>query len=364
MCRSRAKPAAPVVRLRTIGLQELDTASAGLAVASAQRIALNIHSGLVIVHLQTAPTVWTSASASVRGTVVLGRMASMRPVSESLIVPVGRWRTQAVLVPARSCQPPVKAYTNISIEAQQSKLTYPTGINPTLAALARAVRRALPADVTGNGLVARVAEASEALPWWDRLRYKWRGRLTVSASDCAVVLQQHSLICGGCADGRRVDITFGNVSASSAPDSELKLSLADVQASVRSRQRPGIFQSIASLSHLPLCALSYVGIDMSVLATLPGHRNMTQHHVFPTLPFGHKSTDCDSVQGPIDVSEAMTSQGINLQCSVTITRADGKKVRCRPQDAAGLRASGAAASMQVAVSASGGLLAQALAKAF
>jgi hypothetical protein len=305
----------PLIASGVCLMQSCDAASQGLIVANAQRLLLDMHTGKVAVQLPTATNVYTCQSMVVGGTVVMGRMTSLRPSLKCLQLPIGTWHTRAAYVPARGCQAPIKAYTDVQLTTSGGSVVVSGGLEPSLAALARASKRLLPTDVTAAAGVTPPNTAQAQLAWWDRMRYQWRGRLSCRCTDAAVTL----LPCAACfnkAPQQSLVITLGEGSLLSSPDGQLALSGTSVRGAAFIMQREGRSRPDACQLRVPLCALSSVSIHLTVAVTLPGHRSMGDHHVFPVFELGRDVLQHDGVQGPIDVAGIIAAQAISLQIVV------------------------------------------------
>jgi hypothetical protein len=296
-------------------VQALDADSRGKHFAMARRLGLDVHCNSLAVHLGTMPSELVSASAvCVTGSTVIARLESRPPYTVTLPLSATSWHTVLASMPARNCRPPPKAYTDVTAKVTGLVVGLSAGLEPALGALRRAAQRViLPTNVTSDAGVAPVDPGAPGLPWWDKLRCQWRGRLRLMLSDASIVTSI-SLEPAAAAHHDRVSAIFRKLELAFEPEGQLQVTTTGLCMDaflphMVARSRPG-----APHLRVPLLKAAAVRLALVAMFVLPGGRDPGNHHVFPPLD----DTATAAKQGPIDTASLFRSESFSLSVDVCV----------------------------------------------
>lgn len=272
----------------------------------------------------------------------MARLQALPPQVSPLQLPITQWYKRTVEVPKRFCRPPPKAYTDLQAKLTGLTVGISAGLEPAAAALTRASRRLVPPSfVQADATLPPTDPTQPLLQWWDRMRYQWRGRLRVVASDAAaVVATSHAP--APAAHHTRMHVQVKHVEADMEPDGMLRALGSGIAADALVPQHDGASAPGEPLLRVPLALLPALRVRCHVAVQLPGGRHAGDHHVFVPAPAdsnmpGNMCTRASGwvqdeagamVQGPVDVVGAMAAEGFSIDLEVTIGASDQVSLRC------------------------------------
>lgn len=148
----------------------------------------------------------SSSSLTLSGVVAVYRQGGVRsPVCVTRNLVVGNRRCVSLAVPKAGARPPQKISTQLSLKLQQPAINFSVGMEPYLADLQHVIDRLIPKS---PGTLHD--SPPKRFPWFDRLRYMWRGNLDVTLSSAGVKLFAVPSA-NVCDDNPHVGIKFGSL---------------------------------------------------------------------------------------------------------------------------------------------------------
>lgn len=134
--------------------------------------------------------------ARLAGSIVQARQVAQPPETTVTPIQLGSRLLGSLSLPLKGARPPPKLYTDLKLDMAALGLGYSVAGEGSLAQLAKAVQRINPPGPLSIPLVVDYAgaraytkpPAPASLPWWDTLRYVWRGGLSAAVDDVALEL--------------------------------------------------------------------------------------------------------------------------------------------------------------------------------
>lgn len=191
---------------------------------------------------------------------------------------------------------PVKVYTDALLQGSGLQILHGPGMEPALAMMALAGKRLAPSDPDKS------LPRPPPIPWWDDLRYMWRGRAGLEVAGLRLTLAADRRAGPG-PDSARLVLAAHRVGAELAEGvAELRLAGLAVDAF----EAVGLDGPAGGLLRLPMLAVPALTLRLEAGWRLPGGRTPRQHHLFPPTP------PLDGVQGPRLPGELYKSEALDL----------------------------------------------------
>ncbi len=167
--------------LAVSNIVRVDPSSQGVLFDKTQQISLDVGVSDITVHFSGVKQPFaTCGQVAGAGLLVRTRQLTAPPQLRETTWPVGRWHRVSMSAAVKGCRAPQKMYTDLKLEMDDVVGNYSSGYEATWTQLAQASKRMVtPSSVAPDG--APVAAGGPSLPWWDMMRYMWRGvaKLTV-----------------------------------------------------------------------------------------------------------------------------------------------------------------------------------------
>ena len=116
------------------------------------------------------------------GKVALAKQAIARPQTCNRRVHIGMHHVKEIKVPLRGTCPPLKVFTDVLVQTETSSVFFSPGLEPVLGLLGITSKRLVPSDPES------VSKKPPPVPWWDDLRYFWRGMARISSEKLNIAL--------------------------------------------------------------------------------------------------------------------------------------------------------------------------------
>lgn len=253
-------------------IADVDPPSAGVQLLEARKIHTDaaLHGLEVRVGCASQPLL-AAARLGVAGALAAARQATAPAEQARRLIPVGAHRAVGVRVNARGCRAPFKVYTDLAVDARALAVCFTPGMEPFLAQVGLAGKRLAPSDPD------KTAARPPPVPWFDDLRYFWRGRATVRAAPLEVTLAAHSL--------PLVDATSPRMRVAAAA-AEGRLEAGEAAWTLRGLactlyQAAGVEHGGGAVLVLPFIHSPVARVSLRAGWRLPGGRDPEDHHLFP-----------------------------------------------------------------------------------
>ncbi|KAK9812398.1 hypothetical protein WJX73_007715 [Symbiochloris irregularis] len=264
----------------------------------------------------------SAASAVFSGPLAIARQVTALPRQYRRTMQVGRcWQAQ-IDVTVKGARPQPKIYTDLHGIVEGVSGCYGPGLEPSIWQVSQAGKRMSPTDPD------RSRPKVPTLPWWDMLRYLWRGHLSLDCRllgfDLAATLDANADYRSECLHAvlESLQLSLGNGA----------LSIQCVNLVATAALAAGITKQPAATLHiLPLCELPFLAAILTPTWHLPNDRNPQHHHLFPVpVPEGIR-------QDPlviVDVYRTITwdmDMEVSLQAAPPVMEAStGKRIEPKP----------------------------------
>lgn len=254
---------------------------------------------------------WKQGRAT--GLVVQARQVALTPEYQQVPVQLGQRVIRQLELPRRGARAPPKYYTDIMTELEGLGVGYSVASEPVLAAISRAVKRINPPGPLGvphvslPGLAPEIEpDATSSLPWWDTMRYIWRGSLVCHVAGAAVEVGMgpHAEI-SGCKERLLLEAEHFRLAAS-AGRCHLGLDKAQISA-----LRPeSLAQLLPSGGWILLADFPQWEVDVRLMWHIVGGRNPLDHFLHHRPPQG--PAPIHRRHGPVEVTELYQAVGWDL----------------------------------------------------
>ncbi|KFM25649.1 Aprataxin [Auxenochlorella protothecoides] len=265
---------------------------------------LAVH-GPLLAGAATQRQLWDSATAApfvaldslaVSGPMLLAKQATAKPETRPRPWQCGAHAATILDVSVKGTKAPVKVYTDALLQGSGLQILHGPGMEPALAMMALAGKRLAPSDPDKS------LPRPPPIPWWDDLRYMWRGRAGLEVAGLRLTLAADRRAGPG-PDSARLVLAAHRVGAELAEGvAELRLAGLAVDAF----EAVGLDGPAGGLLRLPMLAVPALTLRLEAGWRLPGGRTPRQHHLFPPTP------PLDGVQGPRLPGELYKSEALDL----------------------------------------------------
>ena len=213
---------------------------------------------------------FSGSSISCDGRLAFGKQLSSAPKSCERIVHIGKHHVHKILTPLKGTCPPMKFFTDVSMQMGSSSVFFSPALEPSLGLMGITTKRLIPSDPDFS------QKKPPPVPWWDDLRYFWRGKASIQTKNLEIVLMPgispilvHSkerLEIHG--EGVKTEITPGNLAIKTGA------------------LRAICYRKTLEAEGGKLCAFPIIDTDSMILGVgikwhLPDNRRADDHHIFP-----------------------------------------------------------------------------------
>ena len=199
-------------------------------------------------------------------------------------IPIGAHHSVSIQVAHKGTKPPFKVYTDIKGKLSDSIVYFTPGLDPTLSIVGVCMKRLVPVDPDG------ISRKSAAVPWWDDMRYLWRGKALISADTLDLCLAPGTEAFYSPARDRLL-VDAKNVSVKMLPGT-ISIDTATLKGTIV-RNSPCV--AGGKIISAPLLDCQSFNIQFGFKWNIQKDRNPQDHHLFPK----HSSVE---VQDPVAVS--------------------------------------------------------------
>ncbi len=285
-------------------ITRLDPASAAVELMGARKLHIDLVAHSFAFHLASASQPFISASRLVlSGPIAIAKQRTAPPTTTSRTLAVGAHRAVDIQTNVRGCKAPFKLYTDVSIEARRFSVVFTPGYEPALAMMGMAGKRLAPSDPD------KTAPRPPPVPWWDDLRYLWRGKARLHATPLRVVLAAHQLpTVDDTSEKMLVRATAAEFLIGSSGDHSVNFQ----NLSCSFYQDAGVDAPGGALIVLPFIHAPVAKLKVKLGWKLPNGRLPQDHHLFPPTVLSSSS----GVQAPVVLAQEYKAEGLDVALDV------------------------------------------------
>ena len=256
------------------------------------------------------------------GRVALAKQATASPQTCGRVLHVGLHHVKEIDVPLRGTCPPMKVFTDVFAQTETSSVFFSPGLEPVLGLMGVTSKRLVPSDPDS------ISKKPPPVPWWDDLRYFWRGMAQISSKALSVVLvpglsPTYSKV------GERLEIDAEDVSvALKAGDISLETGLLRMMAFRKTLEENG-----GQLCVFPVADVKSMVANILVTWRLPDGADPMNHYVFESyrdhqggvggklgnVPAANESAAVPRQQ-PVFVAEVYKASALDVVIDVSFRR--------------------------------------------
>ena len=243
---------------------------------------------------------------AIDGNVAFGKQNSRDPETCERPMYIGMHHVYTINIPVKGTCPPFKIFTDLLLHMESSQVFFSPGFEPTLALMGVTSKRLVPSDPN----IAR--KRPPPVPWWDDLRYFWRGDAMVHTNSL------------------QVTILPGTSPALSAMKERLEVDATDVEIKIKTSEmaiktdklkvmafRKTLEENGGQLCGFPVADVNNMRVGIRVDWRLPSGRNVHDHHIFPSYEDGIKQT-------PVFVADIYKATALDVSFDVSFTQHDSE----------------------------------------
>ncbi|KAL4444145.1 hypothetical protein ABPG75_011882 [Micractinium tetrahymenae] len=244
-----------------------------------------------------------AAGVRLSGTAAIARQATAPPQTAERRLPVGAHRSVPIPVTVKGSRPVFKFYTDLQMEAEALSVCHSQGLEPALALVSLAGKRLSPGDPD------KTVPRPPPIPWWDDLRYTWRGPLALSVRqfDLTLAGTEHPDVTE---TSERMAVEARDLTGR-VLSGEYELGMADLRVTLH--RSAGVQQLGGTLLALPFVHAPRTAVRLSVDWKLPGGRSPDDHHLFPRDP-----PPAGALQGPVYAGVLYKAESMDLALAVEL----------------------------------------------
>ncbi|KAL0030048.1 hypothetical protein WJX79_003167 [Trebouxia sp. C0005] len=287
-------------------IARVDPPSEGVPMRQVQKLHVDVGvQGVAVDFCNNPQPLATAMSAQFHGVIAVGRQVTAPPHLYSRRMAVGHHRHTHIGVTVKGSRALVKVYTDVHLTVQQAAACYGMGLEPVIAMVSQAGKRLSPTDPDKSRPKPAV------LPWWDMMRFVWRGGIAITATEF-----QFSLISGSklesMAATQRLQVNAAVATVRLAYGGQLIVDTTDLTA--QAFKTAGLDQPAGTLLALPLLDFPCGQYILSSKWHLSSGRDGNQHHLFPlAVP-----TDPEARQGPMLPADHFKSSALDIDLQVVV----------------------------------------------
>ncbi|KAL0047867.1 hypothetical protein WJX82_001975 [Trebouxia sp. C0006] len=287
-------------------IARVDPPSEGVPTRQVQKLHVDVGvQGVAVDFCNNPQPLATAMSAQFHGAIAVGRQVTAPPHLYTRRMAVGRHRHTQIGVTVKGSRALVKVYTDVHLTVQQAVACYGMGLEPVIAMVSQAGKRLSPTEPDKSRPKPAV------LPWWDMMRFVWRGSIAITATDF-----QFSLISGSkleaMAATQRLQVNAAIATVQLAYGGQLVVETTDLTA--QAFKAAGLDQPAGTLLALPLLDFPCGQYILSSKWHLSNGRDGKQHHLFPlAVP-----ADPEARQGPMLPADHFKSSALDIDLQVVV----------------------------------------------
>ncbi|GAB4818387.1 hypothetical protein N2152v2_005433 [Parachlorella kessleri] len=275
----------------------VDSASKDVTLIQARKVHADVMVDGFAMHLATCAQPFVSAAdARVCGVLAVARQATAPPQQRERQLPVGAHRHVTIPVTLKGCRAPFKVYTDLTADLDGVTVSYSQGMEPTLMLVGMAGKRLAPTDPDKS------QPRPLPIPWWDDLRYMWRGVVGVHATDFHFAMGL-GLQPNVDETSQRMAVEANEVSGQLL-SGDYSLAVRDLQATLF--EAAGVDQPAGTLLVLPFASMPAAEFRLKLDWRLPKGRQPDQHHLFLAVPLEGQ------LQAPVMLAEEYKALSVDL----------------------------------------------------
>jgi hypothetical protein len=235
------------------------------------------------------------------GKVALAKQATAPPETCARVLHVGMHYVKEMNVPLRGTCPPMKVFTDVSMQTDTSNVFFSPGLEPVLGLMGVTSKRLVPSDP------GSISKKPPPVPWWDDLRYFWRGFARVSSRALGLVLlpglsPTYSKL------SERLEVEAKDVEVALIPGNiSLETGVLRMMAFRKTLEENGL------LCVFPVADVKSMVANLSVTWSLPTGADPNYHYVFPN--------DLPDKQSPVFVADVYKASALDVVIDVSLRRA-------------------------------------------
>ena len=244
---------------------------------------------------------YSGTGAIMTGKVALAKQATAAPETCSRVMHVGMHHVKEINVPLRGTCSPMKVFTDVSMQTDTSYVFFSPGLEPVLGLMGVTSKRLVPSD---PGSISR---KPPPVPWWDDLRYFWRGLAHVNSGDLSLVLLPglspvYSKL------SERLEVEAKDIEVTLKPGHiSLETGVLRMMAFRKTLEENGL------LCVFPVADVKSMVANFSVTWRLPTGADPNDHYVFPN--------DLPDKQRPVFVADVYKASALDVVIDVSLRRA-------------------------------------------
>ena len=282
-------------------ISEVDPPTRGVELAVARKLHIDIvgHS-LAVSISSTKQPLFSTDQIGISGPIAVAKQRTAPPATTTRTLAVGAHRAVAITVNVRGCKAPFKLFTDCVIDAKRMSVVFGPGYEPALGLMGLAGKKLAPSDPD------RSAPRPPPIPWWDDMRYMWRGKATLRATPIRVILAAHQLPVIDETSERmviRAAMAEGNFC-----NGDHSLNFKNLTCSLY--QDAGVDAPGGALMALPFVHAPVASVRIQLGWKLPYGRSPDSHHIFPVVP------PKDGSQAPVFAGELFKAEGMDVSLEV------------------------------------------------
>jgi len=217
------------------------------------------------------------------GPVAFAKQRTAPAMTYEKTVPVGAHHAVSIQVAHKGTNPPFKVYTDIKGKLLESIVYFTPGLEPTLSIMGICMKRLVPTDPDG------ISRKPAAVPWWDDMRYLWRGKALLSTDTLDLCLAPGTEAFYSPSRDRLL-VDAKSVTVKMLPGT-ISIETAALKGTIV-RNSPCV--AGGRLISAPLLDCKAFSVNLGLKWNMPNDRNPQDHHLFPK----HSTVE---VQDPVAV---------------------------------------------------------------
>ena len=283
-------------------ITNLDPESSGIKFSRCRKLFLDFELKNASVHLACAPKPLVECrSLVVSGPTAIAIQATASPATETRKIPLGMHRMISMKVALKGSRAPSKLYTDLRMNYDQLRVCFSPGLEPAFVVAGLAGKKLAPKDPDESS-------TRLPLPWWDELRYLWRGRAVLEGSNFVFLLGAHH--------SPKVDVASERLLLTSkyltitVNEGCYGLDFDDIACTLF--RVPTISSGLGGGARLVVPLLQAPSLEMLILVDwkLCSGRKTSQHHLFP------KNPSLEKTQEPIIASEFYKTESLSVNLNL------------------------------------------------
>ena len=243
---------------------------------------------------------YSGTGVVVEGKLAFAKQATAAPEMCSRVLHIGMHHVKEIDVPLRGTCAPLKVYTDILMQTEKSSVFFSPGLEPVLGLMGVTSKRFVPSDPDS------MSKRPPPVPWWDDIRYFWRGVARVTSRELSVALLPGISPTYSCLS-ERLEIEAGNVEVTLQPGQiALNTGVLRMLAFRKTLEENG------QLCVFPVADVKSMVANISILWKLPSGIDPNNHYVFPA--------DLPEIQSPVFVADVYKACALDVDIDVSFRR--------------------------------------------